>query len=137
MVILDTNVVSELMKAQPHPSVVDWLNRIGDIRIATTAITVAEITYGLERLPDGARKAELKRAFLTLLEVLGAVPLDESAAYKAGQFRALRDATGRPSTASDMMIAGIAAVAGAQLATRNTKDFDRLPLTITDPWAAN
>ncbi|WP_298332519.1 PIN domain-containing protein [Asticcacaulis sp.] len=137
MVILDTNVVSELMKPQPHPSVGEWLSRIGETRLATTSVTVAEITYGLERLPDGARKAELKRAFLTLLEVLGAVSLDESAAFKAGQFRAFRDATGRPSTASDMMIAGIAAAAGAQLATRNVKDFEGLPIIISDPWAVN
>ena len=137
MIILDTNVVSELMRPEPHEHVRDWLRRSGDVRLTTTAITVAEITHGLERLPDGRRKSNLQAAFVKLLDALGVLPLDGAAGFKAGKFRALREAVGHPSSPSDMMIAGIAVASGASLATRNTKDFEALPLTLIDPWAAN
>ncbi len=137
MIILDTNVISELMKSEPHVHLRDWLSRLGDAPLTTTSVTVAEITYGLERLPDGKRKSDLQAAFMKLLDALGVLPLDDVAATKAGKFRALREAAGHPSAPSDMMIAGIVAVYGARLATRNIKDFEALPLILTDPWAVN
>ncbi|MFP1130283.1 type II toxin-antitoxin system VapC family toxin [Asticcacaulis sp. W401b] len=133
----DTNVVSELMRPGPHEHVRDWLRRSGDVGLTTTAITVAEITHGLERLPDGRRKSDLQAAFVKLLDALGALPLDDAAGFKAGKFRALREAVGHPSSPSDMVIAGIAVALGASLATRNTKDFEALPLALIDPWAAH
>lgn len=137
MIVLDTNVISELMKAEPHPHVQDWFARLTTSPLTTTAISVAEITYGLERLPEGKRKQTLTNAFLRLLDLLRVLPLDEAAAIKAGIFRSQREGSRNPSIEADMMIAGIVAEAGATLATRNIKDFEGLPITLSDPWAAN
>ncbi len=136
MVVLDTNVVSELMKSSPDEQVHKWLLSLDDIRLTTTAVTVAEIEYGLQRLPAGKRRTDLQARFVTLIGALAVLPLDEIAARRAGQFRAGREAGGTPSTASDMLIAGIATTADAPLATRNVRDFEGLPLKIVDPWRA-
>ncbi len=133
MIVLDTNVLSELMKARPDAQVGVWMQSI-DETVATTAITVMEIEYGLRRLPDGRRKVDLGHRFAALATVLTVMPLDDIAAYRAGQFRALREAEGFAPHPSDMMIAGIAASAEARLATRNVKDFQGLPLQLVDPW---
>jgi len=137
MIVLDTNVLSEMMKAEPSQKVTSWLSRQGSEPLATTSVSVAEIIYGLERLPEGRRKADLKAVFARLMDALAVFPLETAAAVTAGQFRALREAAGHPSTPSDMLIAGIAAEAGAMLATRNIKDFEGLPLHVVDPWQAN
>ena len=137
MIVLDTNVVSELMKPHPDAHVREWLKRTGDAVLTTTAVTVAEISYGLQRLPEGRRRDQLQSAFDRLTTAVNVLPLDEGAAAQAGKYRARRDTSGLPSTASDMMIAGITAAAGATLATRNTKDFEGLPLRLCDPWLAN
>jgi predicted nucleic acid-binding protein len=135
MILLDTNIVSELMKPRPDDQVRDWLVSLGDERLATTAITVAEIEYGLHRLPDGKRRDHLSARFAQLSAAMNVLPLDTAAASQAGHFRAKRESLGLPTTASDMMIAGIAAVTDAALATRNTRDFTQLPLTLIDPWS--
>ncbi len=137
MVVLDTNVVSELMKATPDGQVHKWLLSLGEMPLTTTAVTAAEIEYGLQRLPAGKRRTDLRDRFAALLEALTVLPLDEIAARRAGQLRAERDAKGMPSTVSDMLIAGIAAAANAQLATRNARDFEGLHLPVIDPWRAN
>jgi len=136
MVVLDTNVVSELMKAHPDEQVHKWLLSLGEMRLTTTAVTVAEIEYGLQRLPAGKRKTDLQDGFTALVEALTVLPLDEIAARRAGQLRAERDANGMPTAASDMLIAGIATTANAPLATRNLRDFEGLRLQIIDPWRA-
>jgi predicted nucleic acid-binding protein len=137
MIVLDTNVVSELMKARPDEQVHKWLRSLGDMRLTTTSVSVAEIEYGLQRLPDGRRKTELQDRFTSLIEALTVLPLDDIAGLRAGQLRAQRDHQGMPATASDMMIAGIATTANAPLATRNVKDFDGLQVQVIDPWRAN
>ena len=136
MIILDTNVVSELMKPSPDPPVRQWLAELGDQPLTTTAVTLAEIEFGLRRLPDGQRRSALFVRFENLIAALKVLPLDDAAAREAGRLRALREASGLPSQPSDMMIAGIAAVAGAALATRNTRDFAGLPVEVIDPWRA-
>ena len=113
MIILDTNVVSELMKPQPDPNVREWLKQLSDERFSTTAVTVAEIEYGLRRLPAGRRSGDLKSRFETFIAALAVLPLDDLAAREAGRFRAMREASGAPCHSSDMMIAGIASIAGA------------------------
>jgi predicted nucleic acid-binding protein len=139
MIVLDTNVVSELMRPRPDPAVARWLSALGGEPLTTTAITVAEIIYGLQLLPAGKRRKDLEDGFAGLVGdltgVLSVLPLDETAAREAGRFRAARQAKGLASQPSDMMIAGIAAGAGAGLATRNIRDFSDLPLTVIDPWA--
>ncbi len=137
MIVLDTNVVSELMKPSPDPHVRDWLARLGDEPLTTSSVTVAEIAFGLHRLPDGQRKADLIARFEILVNAFSVLPLDEVAAREAGQLRATRQAAGLSCQPSDMMIAGISAAASASLATRNTRDFEGLPIQLIDPWRAH
>lgn len=134
MIVLDTNVVSELMRPSPAPEVGDWLAELGDTLLTTSAITVAEIEYGLRRLPDGRRKSDLRARFDTLTDALIILPLDETAGREAGRLHALREAAGLSAPPSDMMIAGVTAVAGATLATRNVRDFQGLPIEVVNPW---
>ncbi len=136
MIVLDTNVISELMKPAPDAGVRDWLAGIRDRPLTTTAVTVAEIEFGLRRLPDGRRKDDLQASFETFAGALSVLPLDDVSARETGRLRALRHAAGLSSQPSDMMIAGIVAAAGAALATRNIKDFAGLPIELLDPWRA-
>ncbi|MBX3481670.1 MAG: PIN domain-containing protein [Caulobacter sp.] len=134
MIVLDTNVVSELMKPRPDERVRDWLTQLGDEPLATTAVSIAEIEFGLRRLPPGRRRDDLQSRFETFAAALAVLPLDDLAAREAGRFRAMRAAAGQSCPPSDMMIAGIAAVAAAALATRNIRDFEGLAVRIVDPW---
>ncbi len=134
MIVLDTNVISELMKVHPDPQVGEWLARTGDEPLTTTAVTVSEIAFGLQRLAPGRRKDDLHARFEAFTSALTVLPLDEPAAREAGRLRALREAQGLPTQASDMMIAGITLMASATLATRNTRDFTHLPIPLIDPW---
>jgi hypothetical protein len=134
MIILDTNVVSELMKPQPEAKVIDWLMPFDQGVLATTAITVAEIEFGLQRLPLATRKTQLYAHFETYLSALKILALDDIAARLAGRFWAMRHAEGFSAQSPDMMIAGIAAANNATLATRNVRDFAHLPLKVIDPW---
>lgn len=135
MIVLDTNILSELMKENPHPKVRDYLLNRSYQAVSTTSITLAEITFGIERLPKGKRRSDLQEAFFKLIEPLPILTLDDKAAILAGAFSAQRDALGLSAAPSDMMIAGITAAAGAILATRNTKDFENIGLEIHNPWA--
>lgn len=136
MVVLDTNVVSELMKPAPDGQVRDWLMRMADTPFSATAVTVSEIEYGLCRLPAGRRRDDLHDRFETFMGSLAVLPLDEPAAREAGRLRAAREAVGLTTHPSDMMIAGIVAIMGATLATRNVRDFAGLPIPVVDPWAS-
>ena len=135
MIVLDTNVVSELMKAEPDETVAAWLSNLSGLRIATTAVTLSEIEYGIRRLPDGTRRRDIAERFSVLIAAMSVLPLDAQAATFAGQFRAEREQMGLPVTASDMLIAGIVKAADATLATRNTRDFEHLPIVCVNPWA--
>ena len=137
MIILDTNIISELMRPVPDRLIGTWLSRLGDIAMATTTITISEIVYGLERLPAGRRKQALLQNFQSLIDPedgLAIHALDSEAAYLCGRYRAERENRGEHAHPSDMMIAGIAGVHGASLATRNTKDFSGLPIRIINPF---
>ena len=134
MIILDTNVISELMKAEPDQTVAAWLSNLSGLCIATTAVTVSEIEYGIGRLPDGARRRDIAERFAVLIAAMNVLPLDAPSATFAGRFRAEREQMGMPVTPSDMMIAGIVKVADATLATRNGRDFEHLPVTCVNPW---
>lgn len=138
MILLDTNVVSELMRPAPDPKAQSWLTGLGGAPLATSAINIAEIVFGLCRLPDGKRRTNLIERFEALIAGPPALPvlaLDERSGRLAGEFHAIRESLGRASTPSDMMIAGIAMIHGASLATRNANDFSGLPIGIVDPWA--
>ena len=136
MIIVDTNVVSELMKPQPDESVSGWVLAQAAGDLYTTSITLAEILYGIERLPNGNRK-ELLRT--TASEVFDAFE-DQMLAFDAGSAAHYativdtRDRLGLPINGFDAQIAAICRTCGAGLATRNLKDFEHTGIDLTDPW---
>lgn len=134
MILLDTNFISELMRSAPDRAVQKWLMSLNNTQLCISAVSVSEIEYGLRRLPDGKRRKDLAERFAHFAASLVCLPFEREAACYAGQFRALREKKGVPTTASDMMIAGIAAYASAALATRNIRDFQHLPIELIDPW---
>lgn len=137
MILLDTNVVSELMRPAPDPKVRSWFGALGATPLATSAVTTAEVVFGLARLPEGKRRSELMERFDALIfgpPTLPVLDLDEQAGRLAGEFRALGESLGLGSSPSDMMIAAIAAANGASLASRNAGDFSGLPINVVNPW---
>lgn len=136
MIIVDTNVVSELMKPSPSAQVIEWVRARNGSELFTTSITLAEILYGLARLPDGRRK-ELLRT--TASEVFAAfddqvLPFDSSAATHYAEVVGGRDQLGLPIDGFDAQIASICRAHGAALATRNLKDFRQTDVNLIDPW---
>ena len=138
MIILDTNVVSELMRPDPDVRVRQWVSGRRADELATTAITVAEIRYGIERLPDGRRKEGLLSAATALFAAFGDLvqPFDALAATSFGPITDRRASLGRPIEGFDAQIAAICRVRGAALATRNVKDFLETGVAVIDPWSA-
>jgi toxin FitB len=138
MIVLDTNILSELVRPSPAPEVKDWLlHHTEGEPLVTTVITVAEIEYGLSRLPDGKRRKELEARFAALTGVqyeFAVLPLNEDAARLAGRMRGDRENKGLHAHSADMMIAAIAALAGTSLATRNISDFTDVGIKVINPW---
>ena len=137
MIILDTNVVSELMRPQPSAAIPRSLSKYSANELYTTSITLAEILYGIEVLPAGKRKRDLlagsERLFRFVLESR-ILPFDESAAQRFSQIAADRRKRGRPIAELDAQIAAIAQVHGATLVTRNTADFEDCGVRLVNPW---
>jgi predicted nucleic acid-binding protein len=141
VILLDTNVISALMRRAPNPDsvVVRWLDRQPAESIWTTSITVFEVKTGLHLLPPGQRREDLERAFDALLtdDLNGRIQsFDTAAASAAGEIAAKRRSTGRTLEIRDVQIAGIAVARRAQLATRNTRHFTDLGVVLIDPWSA-
>lgn len=139
MVILDTNVISELFKPQPDEVVFDWIRAQPVAQTFTTAVTRGELLYGLNCLPDGRRKLTLKQGLLHVLDhqLAGHVlAFDARAADSYADIAARRRSGGRPVDLADGMIAGIAHSRGARLATRNLRDFEGCGVELVNPWAA-
>lgn len=138
MIVLDTNVLSEVVRLSPSPKVVRWLVEQEPVSIFTTAVTQAETLYGLESLPAGKRRSGLQVALDKIFgEFRGRIlPFDEDAARAFAKIVARRDSLGRPISQFDGMIAAIASSRHAALATRNVADFQDCGLRILDPWAA-
>ena len=137
MIVLDTNVLSALMRAEPDRPVVRWLDRLAAESIWTTSITVFEVRFGLEVLPAGERKAALQHAFDQVIDedLRGRVlDFDARAASVAGEIAAKLRALGRPVDMRDAQIAGIIAVRRATLATRNVRHFVDAGIPVIDPW---
>jgi len=135
VIILDTNVTSELMKTAPEPTVIAWVHAHAPA-LATTSITVAEIRYGIERLPAGRRKDQLVNAANEIFEMFAdqVLPFDRRAALKYAAVVSARDRAGAPIDGFDAQIAAICHSHKAALATRNTKDFHGIGLELLDPW---
>jgi predicted nucleic acid-binding protein len=137
MIVLDTNVISALMRKEPEKSVVKWLDAQPAASVWITAITVMEIRFGLQTMPKGRRQNALIRAFELMLKgmIEGRIAsFDAEAGMQAAELMAQRKRKGRPAEVRDTMIAGIVVANRATLATRNTQHFEDLPVTVINPW---
>tara|TARA_B100000700_G_scaffold59109_1_gene64240 strand:- start:29873 stop:30286 length:414 start_codon:yes stop_codon:yes gene_type:complete len=134
MIVLDTNVISELMRPDPDARVVDWLDRQDAISVTISSITVAEILYGIVRLPNGRRKRDFAAMAAAMFEedFSGRIlPFDGGAAVN---FAEQVESVGRQVHMADAQIAAICIQHGAMLVTRNIKDFETLSLETINPW---
>ena len=135
MIILDTNVLSALMRTTPDAALVDWVDRQPADSVWVTSISVFETRFGLALLPRGRRRVGLERAFdKVLAEDLANRVLDFDSA--AAQLAADRQRVGGVADFRDTLIAGIAQVRHATIATRNTRHFEGLDVPVVDPWKA-
>lgn len=137
MIVLDTNVLSELTRQAPDVGVLTWLDSLPVDRVATTAVTAAELLYGVARLPDGRRKKGLTAAAYALIndDFRGRVePFDAQAAARYAVVVAACERLGRPVSVADAQIAAICHTRHATLATRNTKDFEDTGIELVNPW---
>lgn len=137
MIILDTNVLSALMRQVPEAPVVAWLDRQPTESVWITSITLFEARLGLALLPKGRRRQALEIAFATLLQEdleNRVLDFDSAAATEAASLAAGRQKAGRPVDMRDTQIAGIVLARRATLATRNVRHFGDLKVPVVDPW---
>jgi predicted nucleic acid-binding protein len=138
VIVLDTNVLSALMRREADAAAVAWLDGQAAESIWTTAISVFEIRFGLELLVPGRRRRQLETAFSRAIseDLDGRVlPFDEDAAREAASRAAERQRAGRRVDFRDLEIAGIVSARRATLATRNVRHFQDLGIALVDPWA--
>lgn len=138
MIVLDTNVISEIFRPSPNPGVVRWLTSLtGDVAI--TSITLAELLAGVRRLPDGRRKDDLVQRINAAVEPYrgsrAVLPFDDLAAERYADVLLARQSAGAPISTADAQIAAICLAHGATCATRNLKDFANTGVDLIDPWS--
>jgi hypothetical protein len=135
--LLDTNVVSEWIKAQPNAGVVEWLAQVNEDEVFLSVVTFAELRHGIERLAAGARRRRLDEWLRNDLpsrfegRIIG---IDGAIADEWGRLVAHRETRGRPIHAMDALIGATAQVHGLTLVTRNTADFQQSLKSLLDPW---
>ena len=137
MILLDTNILSELMRAAPEAAVEQWLADQPAVSVFISAITEAELRYGLALLPPGKRRSALAVEIENMLreDFSGRIlPFDSPAAIAFAEIAAERRQAGRPISQADAQIAAIARSRGAALATRNALDFEGCGIEIVNPW---
>lgn len=136
MIILDTNVISEAMRGRDaDQQVLRWIRELSEQPV-TTVVNRAEILAGIALLPEGARRDRLAEAAASALSGLGiCLPLVPDCAAEYAKIVASRRSVGRPIGGMDALIASIARLTGATVATRDTADFEGLDLTLVDPWS--
>ncbi len=137
MIILDTNIISEVMRATPDPAVLGWLATQPLAELATTTINLAEVRYGLARLPFGRRRRDLELKFngFALRGFANRVlDFDAQAADVYGDLVVAREQEGRRVEGFDGLIAAIAKSRGLPIATRNTGDFEGFGIAVINPW---
>ncbi|MDB4956879.1 MAG: putative Plasmid stability protein stbB [Myxococcales bacterium] len=137
MIVLDTNVVSELMRPKPADSVVRWIGGRSATSLCTTTITQAEILHGVLLLAKGKRRDAIEKAAEAMFDkdFAGRVlPFGTDAARVYARISAARRRSGRPIAQFDAQIAAIARSTGASLATRNVSDFEGCGIDVADPW---
>jgi predicted nucleic acid-binding protein len=139
MILLDTNVISEFMRAEPDANVLAWVDSQPAMDLVICAVTVAEIFHGIARLPLGKRKQKLQSHAMAMFEEDFAgriLPFDAHAAVEYATLVASCEAKGRAASMADAQIAAICRVHGALIATRNTKDFEFPGVEVINPWNA-
>ncbi len=139
MVILDTNVISEFSGTRPHLGVVEWVNSLTHSEGYVTAVTEAELRYGIGILPAGQRRESLLNRVEKTLERFFAgriLPFDSRAARSYAAIASARRGAGKPLTFADGQIAAIAHSVGAAVATRNAHDFEGCGIRVINPWSA-
>lgn len=137
MIVLDTNVLSEIMKSSPAAAVLRWCVAHRASELFTTTITQAEILYGIEAMATGKRRSALQLAAETMFEEDFAdrvLPFDGTAARLYATIAGVRRALGRPMAQWDTQIAAIVRSRGATLATRNSNDFENCGIRLVNPW---
>jgi toxin FitB len=135
LILVDTNVISQLTRSRPEKAVFDWIEeREGDLFVST--VTFGEMSFGIARLPDGRRKDGLRRALNIAVDRFSVrtVPYGVYEAEAYGGIMAHAESLGRPMSIPDGMIAASAKVLRLPLATRNTKDFQTTGLKLINPW---
>jgi predicted nucleic acid-binding protein len=139
MILLDTNVVSEIIRPTPEPAVEAWLATQPEASVFICATTEAELRYGVALLPAGRRRSILAADVERMLTVVFSgriLVFDSAAAIEYAVVAADRRASGRPISFADAQIAAIARSRGAGLATRNVSDFEGCGIDLVDPWRA-
>jgi len=138
VIVLDTNVLSELMRQKPDVTVQRWFASLVINECMITVVTAAELRYGAERLPSGRRQEQLKRAINGIIEedFSGRVlPYTVAATVLLADLTLVRERLGRPISLADAQIAAICKLHGAALATRNTRDFENCGIELINPWS--
>ena len=135
MILVDTNVLSELTRPTPEPRVIAWLE-VHEPALALPTIALAELRYGIARLPDGRRRSGLLRFWReTCIQFRGRIfSFDQRAAERYGDVAAAAERSGRRLNIQDGQIAAIALVHGMRIATRNVGDFEAAGVAIVNPW---
>lgn len=137
MILLDTNVISELMRTEPEPSVVAWVDAQAADQVFISAITVAELFYGVMRLPDGQRKRELAGLVAAAVDEDFSgrvVAFDDVAARHYAHIVVARERSGRAISMADAQIAAVCRSHSATVATRNVDDFADTGIRVVNPW---
>ncbi|PZN86788.1 MAG: VapC toxin family PIN domain ribonuclease [Candidatus Methylumidiphilus alinenensis] len=137
MIVIDTNVISEVMKTSPSLAVLEWLNQQNSNSLFVSTITLGEIEYGLRILPTGKRRHELKERFEQFIFQAfrqRILVFDEAAARSYGEVMGHRKDLGRPMSVPDGQIAAIARSKGFAIATRNTSDFEECGFDLFNPF---
>lgn len=136
MIVLDTNVVSEMMKVEPHPLVRTWLNGQSAETLFLTSVTLAEILFGIAALPAGKRKARLSEALDGLMTLFRGriLPFDAEAARRYSEIAIKARTNGRALPMADGYIAAIAASLGFVVISRDTEPYDAASIAFINPW---
>jgi len=137
VILLDTNVISELMRQRPEPGVLAWVDGLDPDAVVITAMNEAEILHGLVRLPDGRRRQQLQQSWEAMkAELLTSrvLPFTSEAAHWYAELLRCRERMGRAMATADAVIAATALAQGAALATRDVDDFADIGLELINPW---
>lgn len=137
MILLDTNVVSEVMRVQPATTVIAWMNSVNAATLYLSSITIAEISYGIRSLADGRRRDALRSRFEDFVRQgfsSRVLDFDEPAAYRYGELMARRRDLGQPMSVPDGQIAAIASTHRFAIATRDIRGFEGVELDLINPW---